>query len=163
MSLELRTRNFCYLPSLLVGTGLLVFVAVLRSWLNMRRAPAAQAQQHVFYEEVEQALGLALDSLSLSSPLPLVRCETSCEVAFCLVPATWGDRIRIVCASCHVSRSCTSVRIDGRLRTHRERRLMENRGWICNDDGDPASQEHELALAADEAYRAGSRFLEVGV
>jgi hypothetical protein len=55
LPLILAIHSFWYPPSLLIGTGLLAFVAVLRSWLTVPRAPVARAAQDVLDDEVEEA------------------------------------------------------------------------------------------------------------
>lgn len=55
LPLILGIRSFWYPPSLLIGTGLLAFVAVLRFWLSAPGASAARVSQDVLDDEVEEA------------------------------------------------------------------------------------------------------------
>ncbi len=55
LPLILGIRSVWYPPSLLIGTGVLAFVAVLRSWLRAPRATAARGTQDALDDEVEEA------------------------------------------------------------------------------------------------------------
>ena len=55
LPLILGIRSFWYPPSLLIGTGLLAFVAVLRTWRIVPRAAATREAQDVLDDEVEEA------------------------------------------------------------------------------------------------------------
>lgn len=55
LPLILGIRSFWYPPSLLIGTGLLAFVAVLRTWVSAPREAAVREAQDVLDDVVEEA------------------------------------------------------------------------------------------------------------